>query len=178
MDLTIRRFVATLLLALAFNPAALGQTVDSEVFVVNADMPVVAIGKQSAGRTFLRLPAIEYQFDLAANCPVGLTAETISISVADTRKSLATADISGKETTVVKMVVPAAQIGPVAVAGFCVAEDDQETFRIPAVLSLQASLLCANEEVRQMIYASRSLDVTLSCRITEQNPAESIPAPL
>ena len=178
MDLTIRRFVATLLLAPAVNPVAVGQTVDSAAFVLNADTPVVAIGKQSAGRNFLRLPSIEYQFDLAANCPLGLAAETISLNVADTRKSLTTTDLSGEETTVVKMAVPAAQIGPIAVAGFCVTEDDQETFRIPAVLSLQASLLCANEEVRQMIYASRSLDVTLSCRITEQNPAEQTPAPL
>ena len=168
MDLTIRQLVAILIFALSYAHVAVAQTVDTENLVLNADTPVVEVGRRSAGRNFMRLPSLEYQFDLTANCPAGLTVTSISLSIADTRKSLATNDISSDETTVLKMTIPASQIGPIAVDGFCVAPDEQGTIRLPAVLSVQASLLCANEEARQMIYMSRPLDVMLSCKIAEK----------
>ena len=172
MDLKIQQFVAILLLALACNQVAFAQSAESERLMLNADTPVVEIGQQPAGRNFMRLPALAYQFDLGANCPVGLEAKTIALNIADTRKLLAANDLSSDATTRIKMTIPASQIGPIALDGFCVVQDAQETVRIPAVLSVQASLSCANEESRQMIYASISLDVTLSCKIAE-NEASS-----
>ena len=179
MDITTRQFVLTLLLVLIFDrvalaqTAALAQTSESEIFMVSADTPVVDVGERSAGRNFVRLPSLDYRFDLAANCPADLEAKTISLSIADTRKSLATNEISNEETISVAIRIPAAQIGPIAVDGFCVAAGAQETVRIPAVLSVQASLLCANEEDSRMIYASRSLDVTLSCNTLQNESSRS-----
>lgn len=172
MDIMTRQFVSIMLLALIFNHVARAQTTELEIFEVSADTPVVYVDKRSAGRDFMRLPSLDYWLELDANCPANLEARTISLSVADTRKSLAANVTVGEEKISVPIRIPAAQIGPIAVDGFCVAADAPETLRIPAVLSVQASLLCANEDTSRMIYTSKSLDVTLSCK-TIQNESSS-----
>ena len=172
MDTTFQHLVSCLLLAFVFNQAAVAQTAGSEAFVVSADTPVVETDRQAAGRNFMRLPSLEYRFDLAASCPESFEAKTISLSIADTRTSLATNEISSDGLTSLTMTIPASQIGPVAVDGICVATDSQESIRIPAVLSLQASLLCANDEDSQMTYVSRSLDVTLMCKSAQDESSQ------
>lgn len=156
--------MAFLLTAIVPSHVTLAQSDDSAALKVDADAPVVEINARTAGRNFMRLPSLNYRFDLATKCPIDLEPKSISLSVADTRKSLAEADFTGNQAISVPMTIPASQIGPVAVDGFCVADAGDETLRIPAVLSVQASLLCANDEKSQMIYASTSLDVTLSCK--------------
>ena len=106
-------------------------------------------------------------FDISLTCTADLEPVTVSLSIADTRKSLATKDISNTGITSITMTIPEAQIGPIAVNGFCVAAGVAESIRIPAVLSAQASLLCANDEGSKMTYVSRSLDVTLLCAAEE-----------
>jgi len=173
MDITTRQLVSTVLLGLTFEHVALAQTTESEIFVISADTPIVYVDKRSEGRNFMRLPALDYWFELAANCPADLEARTISLSVADTRKSFAANITADGETISIPIRIPAAQIGPIAVDGFCLVADEEETVRIPAVLSVQGSLLCANEEDSQMIYASKSLDVTLSCKTKQIDSATS-----
>ena len=77
----------------------------------------------------------------------------------------------------VSINVPAAQIAPVAVEGFCTTGDDGEqqgtvarSLTIPSVLSAQAALTCADDESTEITYASASLDVLLRC-VPEDEPA-------
>ena len=163
MQMAVRYIISILLLAAICNHDAIGQSPEQGTLVVNVDTPVVEIGSRSSGRSFMRLPSLNYQFDLAAKCSPDLGPKAISLSIADTRKSLAAADISVDASTSVTLRIPASQIGPIAVDGFCASKNEQGSLRIPAVLSVQASLLCGNDEDSQMIYASKSLDVTLLC---------------
>ncbi len=160
-----------------FYVNAFGQLTMPGSLAIEADMPVVETGPRSPGRNFLILPSLDYNFELDVDCATGLLPKTVSLSIADTRKSLATADISSNEVTPATLSIPASQIAPVAVGDFCIgAEEDQEqapavgdpepaldTLGIASVLSVHASLLCANDIDSQMIYASKSLGVTLLC---------------
>ena len=167
MNRTAWNFVLILLVTTPFGRVAGAQSADRAVFDLDADTPVVEIGRQSAGRAFMQLPTLSYVFDISVTCTADLEPVTVSLSIADTRKSLATKEISNAGNTSITMTIPEAQIGPIAVNGFCVTAGVAESIRIPAVLSAQASLLCANDEGGRMIYASRSLDVTLLCAAEE-----------
>lgn len=165
MNRTATHYLSLFLMATIPSHVAFAQSDDSAPLQINADTPVVEIGARTAGRNFMRLPSLTYRVDLVANCPIDLMPKAMSLSVADTRRSVGETDISGDQATSVTITIPVSQIGPVAVDGFCVADGEDEALRIPAVLSLQASLLCASEEMSQMIYASKSLDVMLSCKM-------------
>ena len=164
MGKTLRHCISILLLAVICSHSTAGQSVESGTLVVNADTPIVEIGARPPGRNFMRLPSLSYKFELMSNCAAGLTPQAISLSIADTRKSLAPDSITHDSSTLISLRIPASQIGPIAVEGFCVTANEQESLRIQAVLSVQAALLCGNDADSRMVYASKSLDVTLSCK--------------
>jgi len=66
------------------------------------------------------------------------------------------------------MKIPASQIAPLSVEGFCLTSEsggqqESERVTVRGILSAQASLLCSGDEDQRLMYASRSLDVTLNC---------------
>ena len=149
---------------------AAGQLMEPGTLSVDADTPVVEIGKRSIGRNFMRLPSMDFKFVMEAHCAAGLAPKAMSLSIADTRKSVTAEDISAESITSITLRIPAPQIGPVAVSGFCIdAEEsnEKESLTLSSVLSVQASLLCGNDANSWMIYASKSLDVTLLCTIPQ-----------
>ncbi len=131
---------------------------------ISADTPVVAVKTRAEGRNFMRLPSLPYEFALEIACEAGLNPTTLSISVADTRRSLQAEALLDTQKALIAFTVPAAQIGPVALNEFCLqTSDSPELLMLPSVLSVQASLLCANDMERHMIYASAPLAVALQC---------------
>ena len=152
---------------------------DAGVLNVNADVPNVAVSARPAGRDFISLPTLRYVFEITQRCRSGFEPASLSLSVADTRRSVTPDALSAPAPIALEMTIPAGQIGPIAIADFCVAQADAavltqgpvETLRIPAVLSLQAALLCAAETDSHMLYASSSLDVTLNCGPSEEASA-------
>lgn len=154
---------------------------------IHADTPVVQIENRDDRRSFMRLPTLTYELDIAKKCGGDLKPAVLSLSIADTRRSFQTDDISADDNLAVQFAVPAAQIGPIPLENFCanastaegeveidsrVAEADSLT--VPAVLSLQASLLCASETESRITYASTSLDVTLECSAPETQNSGSV----
>lgn len=156
---------------------------------VRADTPVVNVEKRDDGRNFMRLPSLTYELDIAKKCGGDLEPAVLSLSVADTRRTFKAEDFAEGENLAIRFAVPAAQIGPIAVESFCAraatqeseaeAEAEQgtgeaESMTVPAVLSLQASLLCASETENRITYASTSLDVTLECSGPETDASASV----
>jgi hypothetical protein len=150
MNRAARHFLSFLMMATLAGQVVFAQANDSATLRIDADTPVIEISTRTAGRNFMRLPSLNYRIELLTKCPIDLEPKAMSVSVADTRRSLAETDISADQANLISMTIPASQIGPVAVDGFCV--DDAEV-----------EALCANDEKSQMTYASKSLDVTLSC---------------
>ena len=170
MEMMLRFRTSIFVLTLTCCHDAAGQSMEPGTLSVDADTPVVEIGLRSIGRNFMRLPSLGYKFEMEARCAAGLAPKAMSLSIADTRKSVTAEDISAESITSITLRIPAPQIGPVAVSGFCIdAEEsnEKESLTLSSVLSLQASLLCASDADSRMIYASKSLDVTLLCTISQ-----------
>ena len=157
---------------------ATGPAVARDSLTVAANSPTVTIAPRNPGRSFLRLPALEYEFEIYANCADNRSPESLSLNVADTRRSLVAGQIIGDGPTEFSLNVPASQIAPIVVEDFCVLQDGQNDedvvdlsthVTIPAALSAQASLLCKADEDRVMTYVSRTLDVSLVCDRSTQD---------
>ncbi|MFT5501787.1 MAG: hypothetical protein ACI88G_001926 [Woeseiaceae bacterium] len=147
---------------------------------LDADTPKVNIETHSAEGNFLRLPGIRFAFRIDAACAETLQPVSLLLSVADTRKSLRADEISGNATTELALNIPASQIAPVAIQGFCEEsgaeenpsgrpQQDPEEKTITAALSVQASLRCASETDEQTLYTSMPLDVILVCNQAPQS---------
>jgi len=136
---------------------------------VSANSPTVIVAPRDAGRSFMRLPSLEYVFEILAKCADGRRPKSVSLNVAHSRKSLAAEQIADDGPTEFNLRVPASQIAPLAVENFCVidreqADDDLQTIlSISSALSAQVSLRCESENEETMTYVSRSLGVSLVC---------------
>lgn len=145
---------------------------------VSASTPEVSISTRPAGRSFLRLPSLQYEFVLETDCPSGLQAESLSLSIADTRISN-TISTDSSSRIELSVNVPATQIGPIAVDQFCsdssAADGGPHTLQIASVLSAQAALLCAGDSGSEMTYESKSLDVLLRCENDDMSETDPLP---
>lgn len=152
--------------------SAAGPTLAKDTLTVAADTPVVTLVPRNPGRRFVRLPTLEYTFEIRTECSDERLPGSLSLNVADTRKSLAADKIVSDGATEVSLRIPASQIAPLVIEDFCIVEaerdgngmsDAQTQITIPAALSAQASLLCEGDEDNAMTYVSRPLDVLLVC---------------
>ena len=55
---------------------------------VTASTPDVEVSTRPAGRNFMQLPTLRFDMVLNASCPDPLTAQAVSLSIADTRVAL------------------------------------------------------------------------------------------
>lgn len=163
-----------LLLAMAANSKA--ESSPEGVLSIVTTTPVAEITPYLSRLDFVQLPTLEYEFEIRINCPENQTATSLLVSVADTRKLLNTKQLAAAAPLKLALRIPADQIGPIAVEGFCKIEQSDSTddtqstpndplavFRIAAALSAQASLRCESETDANVIYVSQALDVTLHC---------------
>ena len=136
---------------------------------IAANTPEVDLTPRSAGRSFIRLPRLHYEFQVRTRCARGKDLESVMISVADTRKRFAGELLGDGMQSKLAMSVPAKQIAPLNIAEFCSTDSpgdkDAGLVRktISGALSVQASMLCADAMGEQLTYASASLDVSLNC---------------
>lgn len=142
------------------------------------DTPRVAVAPRSPGRAFVELPALEYRFVLEPRCADPARPASLSLSIADTRQRI-TLDAAESAARTVETVlrVPAAQLAPLPVSGFCERAQDParsqdapsalanapRVLRIDAALSAQVSLLCVGPESEQRLWLARPLAVELLC---------------
>lgn len=136
---------------------------------VRSEVPQIAMKPRAEGTRFLTLPALEYRFFLEARCTEGFAPETLSVGIADSRKSLRSAEIPAQEAFELTLPVPADQVGPVALHSFCKETAANEagpsslSLLIPAVVSAQFALICVNAGEREISYVSEPVDVMLTC---------------
>jgi len=136
---------------------------------------IVEIETRQESREFIQLPTLRFELEIQRNCPAGLMPTNLSISVADTRRTMSAEKLTTSAPLTMPLSIPGAQIAPIAIAGFCAANasesdrnssEDDEILLIEDVLSLQASLLCASDTESQIYYASTAIDVQLHCTPT------------
>lgn len=168
---SIRCSVAILLAVTAVTQAEENTLTHS--LVLTANTPRVEIARRSAARNYLRLPALEFDFQFTAQCAGGFSPQSMSVSIADSRKSLSAEQLANMAAAAeLTITVPARQLAPIAIENFCVvpATDTgaitppaKQAITLPAAFSAQGSLLCVYEDQQEMIYTSHSLSITLVC---------------
>lgn len=143
---------------------------------VEFDTPVASIAPRTATR-LVNLPSLTFVVRAAASCPEAQSAESISISIADTRISVQPNSDEVVEQTI---RVSGKQLGPVAVEEFCLAaelKDERQDTAEPLVtndaLTAQMSLRCVGENAESIQYDTAVLSVALQCARpeTEQTPS-------
>ena len=143
---------------------------------ISASTPTVTLTPRAGGR-FIDLPAMAFEFSLQPECPPDLQPASLTLSVADTRRSLRANDLLAESLASVTLEVPAGQLAPVATAGFCHADGTDETssesliLTIRDTLSAQASLRCAGDGAEKIAYVSQALNVTIVCDTTATDNA-------
>lgn len=144
----------------------------SDSLAVSANAPAVSVKPRSPGRSFMELPTLAFEFKIRANCAGGRQPKSVFLNVADTRRSLTADQLERDGATELTLEVPADQLAPIAVEGFCTVTsgesveavgDAPTVLNVFSALSAQASLLCEGANDQAMTYVSRGLDVSLVC---------------
>jgi hypothetical protein len=132
---------------------------------VQADPAAAVIKPLAEGRKFIRPPALEFPLRIDAICDANAEIASISISIADTQKTLTTADLGEAEPIVTRISIPARQVSPIAVENFCSLESSAagDKLIVKDALTAHVSLRCTSEAAESITYVSRALDVMLHC---------------
>lgn len=144
--------------------------------VVESDPAVIEILPQPPGPRLIRLPEISFAMQIEARCNSDLLAESVSISIADTRVNLTYAELTDKGVAQKTIRVPAHQIAPLTIENFCIADaatNIATPMQVRDALSAQVSLKCAAAGRQSMLYQTVALGVTLACRIAEDKLPEA-----
>lgn len=150
---------------------------------ITAATPNVAIAPLVSGRQFLPLPDLEFHFLLEPRCSQGWTPLSMTLSIADSRTVLPASALDEHGFAETRLAIPAAQLAPLPLSGFCEIEDQPAgvaptagglaELRFPGVVSLHAALICGNAEAERISYASRPLALNLECAPQATTGAEA-----
>ena len=155
-----------LILGVTCGAAGVAQADPAERATVLAGPAVVEIKPQPPGRRLIRLPALEFPLTVRPSC-IEADVASVSISVADTRHSLAAASFADATSFEILLRLPGRQIAPLAVDEFCIAGESQEAHGeskdVADVLTANVALRCTTETGSAISYESLSLDVRLLC---------------
>ena len=94
--------------------AAATQSVSSGELILAADRPVIDVQTRRAGRNFVQLPAVDFQFDVQPVCRAGMLPKSLSLNIADTRVVLSEDRFDGDSPISISVRIPASQIAPIA----------------------------------------------------------------
>lgn len=137
---------------------------DIDRIQVDAETAVAVLEVQQAGRSLVRLPDIGFRLGIAAYCANGGQPESMSITIADTRRTLRTEDLKGIGTIDISMSIPARQIAPLALQEFCVdPASEGDSVLVTSALAVQASLRCSRGEDQSIVFAAEPLDIRVDC---------------
>ena len=161
--------------------ALFGATVAALVMPVQADGDIVVAAQETqavvAPRNprlrLVNLPALEFALRAAIKCkgkPVSVT-----LSVADTFRTLTDADLANERAAETILKVPAQQLTLASSSRFCIADDPEsaDELLVHGFATAHASLQCQRDDATSAHFASAPLQVRLTCaRAPEESPQE------
>ena len=132
---------------------------------VHAEPAVAVLTMQQGGRTLVSLPELEFQLSISPHCAASGRPESLSITIADTQKTLRGEDLQSAAPIDLSMRVSASQLAPFALQEFCVdLASEGESLVLTAALAAQVSLRCMRAETQSIVFAAQPLDIRLECK--------------
>ena len=150
---------------------------DTALLEASAGTVKAAVTPLADGIDYVYLPALEIDFVIRAACPADAKPESLSVSVADTRKSFAADEIDGLIET--SLELPRRQSIHLKVEEFCRdsgARDAPVSRVVTDVLTARLSLRCSEEGSQSIVYTILPLDVELQCESGEEPKAQDVSA--
>ena len=138
--------------------------------VVAAQETRAAVTPRSARLKLVNLPRLEFALRAAIQCkgePVSVT-----LSVADTHRTIDGKALDSEQTAETTLRVPSRQLALAASSRFCIADDPESSdeLLVSGFATAHASLRCKADEETSAHFASTPLQVRLSC---EREPVET-----
>jgi hypothetical protein len=145
-------------------PALYFVVADVDRLIVQTQPAVTSVVSLDGNRELLRLPDLEFPVRITARCSSGRTAESISISIADTRVSFDREALSDDAVLETSVQVSSSQMAPVVVDGFCSSgAGSPDPLLLSTVLTAQISLRCVSDVEQSIAFRARTLDVLVHC---------------
>ena len=131
--------------------------------IVAAPETHVTVVPGDPGSKLVTLPALEFELRAAFKCKG--TAESVTLSVADTFQTLARDELEGLRAAEVVLTVPPHQLALAASENFCIADDPgtASELLVPGLATVHASLRCVGDGGASVHFASAPLAVKLIC---------------
>lgn len=159
-----KKIIQLVALAIVMSPA---HSAPESQLAVRTTTATAIINEVAAGRRLIALPELSYEFAIDLQCAGETQAESISISVADTRHTLGAAEIAGQSTVEAGITIPRQQVAPIAIDNFCQLQEYEETafaeLMVDAAFTAHISLLCKGEEQLSIVYTTAGLALKLQC---------------
>jgi len=163
--------ILTLFFATVFASPAIA---DGNI-VIAAQEAEAIVAPRPGNLRLINLPALTFSLRAAIRCkgePVSVT-----LSVADTYRTLDQDELADQRSAEVLLTVPARQLALAATSRFCVAGDSEsgDKLLVPGLTTAQASLRCASDARTSMHYASVPLQIRLICDRAPEEAQEPSP---
>jgi len=155
----VRPFILALFLASVCISPVFG---DSNIVIAAQETEAVVAPREKNLR-LISLPALTFSIRAAIRCQGEPT--SLTLSIADTHRTLSKDELAGQRATEASLTVPAQQLALAATSRFCIygdTETDNELL-VPGITTAQASLICASDTSTSVYYASTPLQISLSC---------------
>ena len=154
-----RLSILALFVATGYIPPAFA----GESVVVAAKEAEVVVTPRAASLKLIELPALDFAIRATLQCTG--TAESLTLSIADTYTTLGQDVIADQRSADVLLTVPVPQLALAASSGFCLRDDLASTdeLLVPGLATAHASLRCRNEDGVTVHFASAPLQVRLRC---------------
>ena len=118
----------------------------------------------AAGTRFIVPPALTVEFSIEATCETAADAQSLSLSIADTQLLLGPAELTAQGP--VRLELPAGQLAPLRVDGFCRLDDDDADSGeklIEDAYTARVSLRCTAGETQSIVYTTLPVDLRIQC---------------
>lgn len=131
---------------------------------IQAEPAVAVLTIQERGRTLVQLPPLEFRLSISPHCAESGRPESLSITIADTQRTLRGEDLQSGTSLDLAIRVSANQLAPFALQEFCVdPAAEGESLMLTAALAAQVSLRCARAEQQSIVFAAEPLDIRVDC---------------
>jgi hypothetical protein len=148
---------------------------DVDRLLVHAEPAVASITPQSGRRKLIQLPELEFPLRISAQCGGGRIPESISVSIADTKKTISGEDLHDSASLDTSVQIASRQIAPLAIRGFCDTDSaTQQPLLVATALTAQISLRCVGDDEQTIVFRSQALDVLLDCATGATSPSGQV----
>ncbi|HSM30549.1 MAG TPA: hypothetical protein VK854_07585 [Woeseiaceae bacterium] len=131
---------------------------------IHAEPALAVLTVQQGGRTLVNMPELEFRLSISPHCARNGQPESLSITIADTQRTLRREALQSATSIEVSMRVSANQLAPFAMRGFCVdPASEGRSMLLRAPLAAQASLRCTRDEQQSIVFAAEPLDIRVDC---------------